>query len=121
MKELIQRSLDLLRSDKDIREQSDGMLVTGFSDQLGFLCELQLSVAKDILPQRYLERVLAVCNKELLDMVSELMLQVETNWGELARVVFALLSMTHQFFRNSAKIEIISFSRVQRTWKLAKI
>jgi hypothetical protein len=91
MKELVQRSLSLLQSDKDIREQSDGILVTGFSDQIGFLCELQLSVAKDILPERYLERVLAVCNEELLVMVCDLMLQIEANWKEMSPNLFCAI------------------------------
>jgi hypothetical protein len=84
MKELVQRSMDLTRTEKDVREQSNGILVTGFSDQIGFLCELQLSVAKDLLPQRHLERVLAVCNEELLVMVCDLMFQVEANWKEMS-------------------------------------
>jgi hypothetical protein len=84
MKELVQRSMDFSRSEKDIREQSNGIFVTGFSDQIGFLCELQLSVAKDILPQRCMERVLAACNEELLVMICDLMFQVEANWKEMS-------------------------------------
>jgi hypothetical protein len=90
MKELVQRSLDF-RSDLDVREQPNGLLVTGYSDQIGYLCDIQLKVAQELLPPQYTERVLTVCNEELLVMVCDLMFQVEANWKAMSSSRFCAI------------------------------
>jgi len=91
MQELVQRSLDFQNSEDDVRKLANGTLVTGYPNQISFLCEIQLQVAQELLPAIYTERVLAVCNEELLTMVCDLMLQVETHWKEFSSSRFCAI------------------------------
>lgn len=90
IQELVQRSLDF-RTDAHVRQKPDGTLVTAYPNQIGFLCDIQLSVAKELLPAEYTERVLAACNEELVAMVGDLMFQVEAHWKETSSSRFCAI------------------------------
>jgi polyhydroxyalkanoate synthesis regulator phasin len=104
MNELLSRTL-YLQSEKDMREDSDGHLVTGLSEMVVFMFQQQVDMAHDQLPgtpvQLYqqdvhamcdqelpecvhvAERVLAACNQELSRFVSDLQLKIATEWKEM--------------------------------------
>jgi len=81
MRAMMQRCVDL---EANVREDSEGNMVTGRPEEVAFMIDSQLAVARECLPasDRYLPRVLHICNQELLHMVGDLMLDIGANWRE---------------------------------------
>lgn len=84
---LIQCSIRLW-SDDDVREHAAGELVSGHPEEIAFIVDSQLAVAKMHLPEYSLEAVLVTCNDEIAAMAADLMLHVSTAWKTMATTRF---------------------------------
>lgn len=58
---------------------------------MAFLVESQISVAKEMLPEKYAEHILAACNEEISTYVSNIMLHIGMSWQTLGTSRFCAL------------------------------
>ena len=80
MKTLLMRAHSL---EVNIRIDKDGHAVSSMPEDIIFLLDSQLAVARNYLPHQYTEIVLHTCNEELRNMVCDLMLKIGTEWRNL--------------------------------------
>jgi hypothetical protein len=90
MNEVLTRARQLL-STQDVREESQGHLVTGFPEQVAFIYEQHLKVARDLLPCKYQEIILAACNQELAAFVGAMQLEIMIGWRQMSSSYFCAL------------------------------
>lgn len=102
LRDLMQRSIELW-VDSDIRKNSDGELVSGHPEDIIFMIDSQLAVAKKHLPAPYIAPVLVACNEEVSTMVADLMLLVGTSWMTMSTLRFC--SIINDASRLSEMIE----------------
>lgn len=88
--DLLPRSLDLV-SPQDVRANDQGHLVTGWPEQVSYMIEQQLSLARQILPKQYLARVLDACNQEIRQVLWKLVVQVGVEWNQMGTSRFCAL------------------------------
>ena len=81
MKLMIGNSLRL-RNEEPPRLNAQGLIVTGNPEDVSYMMKMQLAVARDHLPPRFLSEVLTACNLELENMLGDIMLDVESNWKQ---------------------------------------
>ena len=72
-----------LRDDEDITENSEGHFITGHPEDVAFMIEMQLSVAREHLPARFIGEVLTACNQELFNMITDVMLDLASRWNKV--------------------------------------
>lgn len=84
MQIMIQNSIQLLESEDAIMQDgTTGRLITAHPEDIAFMVEMQLSVARETLPPRFLAHVLTACNDEIFNMVADLMLKVGSRWKQM--------------------------------------
>jgi hypothetical protein len=79
MKTMIGSSLRL-RNEEDLRINEDGKIVTGNPEDVSYMMKMQLTVAKENLPPRFLSHVLAACNSEIINMAGDIAIGIGSNW-----------------------------------------
>lgn len=72
-----------LRDDEEIKRNRHGHLVTGHPEDISFMIEMQIAVAREHLPARFLGEVLTACNQELFNMTADIMLDVGSRWSDI--------------------------------------
>jgi hypothetical protein len=82
MQLMIKSSLRL-RDEEEIKTNRHGHLVTGHPEDISFMIEMQIAVAREHLPARFLGEVLTACNHELFNMIADIMLDVGSRWSKI--------------------------------------
>jgi hypothetical protein len=72
-----------LRDEEEIKTNKHGHLVTGHPEDISFMIEMQIAVAREHLPARFLGEVLTACNQELFNMIADIMLDVGSRWSKI--------------------------------------
>ena len=79
---MIRNSLRL-RNEEEIKTNRQGHLITGHPEDIAFMIEMQIAVARKHLPARFLGEVLTACNQELSNMIVDIILDVESRWSKI--------------------------------------
>ena len=79
---MIRNSLRL-RNEEETKLNRQGHLVTGHPEDIAFMIEMQIAVARQHLPPRFLGEVLTACNHELSNMIADIMLDVGSRWSKI--------------------------------------
>lgn len=80
---MLERSMKL-RIEGDVYEMQDGRYVTGYTEDVAWIINNQLNVAKENLPGQYTGKVLATCNEALRVAVEQNTMEVGTKWREMS-------------------------------------
>ena len=80
---MLERSMKL-RIEEDVYEMRDGRCVTGYTEDVAWIINNQLNVAKENLPDQYTGKVLAACNEALRVAVEQSTMEVGTKWREMS-------------------------------------
>jgi hypothetical protein len=72
-----------LREKEEIKRNRHGHLVTGHPEDISFMIEMQIAVAREHLPARFVGEVLTACNQELFNMTADIMLDVGSRWSDI--------------------------------------
>ena len=72
-----------LSDEYEVRQDDQGYMVTTRAEDLAYMVQVQLDVAREALPDDVLPDVAASCNQELMEMVGNIMVQIGSEWKSM--------------------------------------
>lgn len=73
-----------LHSDKDIRRDAEGQLVTGLPEQVSYIFNQQLKIASECLPFEFKDDILMACNEALMGLIHDWIMRISTEWTQMS-------------------------------------